>query len=179
MFHFDLHWMAGADCSDTAIAETRIVCGRTNLTRCREVSTGITRTARLNPKELALWLAYNWWSIRYGSTSPVNAESEECCWYWRMVHNTSGIGGGSVWPDIEITTDGDVVKLVTNPTTANHGETITYLEKGTFLVSVEVFDQAVLSLVKDVITKLEEFGERDEELEAFATGLEYVSVDAL
>ena len=122
--------------------------------------------ARLSAKELALWLAANWWRLRFEGPLPENAEFE-LAHEWKMSHNLASIGNGYVWPNIEITTDGEVVELTSKATRSNHGETITYLETGTFSVPVKAFEKSIDDFIKVVLERLEECGVYQSELLEF------------
>ena len=50
---------------------------------------------------LAEWLLENWWRLRY-EPRPSGPASD----LWNLSHNFTGVGGGYVWPDITISSDG-------------------------------------------------------------------------
>ena len=57
---------------------------------------------------LSEWLAWNWWRLRW---EPRRKSTD-----WSMAHHMTTIGGGYVWPNITITSDGERVVIQAEPT---------------------------------------------------------------
>ena len=75
----------------------------------------VRKTPYLSGYHLAEWITWNWWRLRW---EPRTTASD-----WAFAHRLSTIGGGYVWPDITIFSDGERTALVPRrtaerPTTA-------------------------------------------------------------
>jgi hypothetical protein len=74
----------------------------------------VRRVVHLSGYELAEWLAWNWWRLRW--------EPRRYSPSWAMAHRMSTIGGGYVWPNITVASDGERVTLAAQPTRPNPAE---------------------------------------------------------
>jgi hypothetical protein len=79
----------------------------------------------VNPSayDLALWLATNWWRLRW--------EPERTGMDWAMSHRTAAVAGGYVWPNITVVGDEEQITAQTRPTAGASWEPIRYMEIGT------------------------------------------------
>ena len=68
----------------------------------------VRKTPYLSGYHLAEWITWNWWRLRW---EPRTTASD-----WAFAHRLSTIGGGYVWPDITIFSDGERTALVPRPT---------------------------------------------------------------
>jgi hypothetical protein len=62
----------------------------------------------LSAYHLAEWIGWNWWRLRWEPRS----RTED----WAFAHRLSAIGGGYVWPNITIFSDGERTALIAKPT---------------------------------------------------------------
>ncbi len=63
----------------------------------------------LSAYHLAEWLAWNWWRLRW---EPGRMPTGDCA----LAHRLATIGGGYVWPNITIFSDGERTALIAKPT---------------------------------------------------------------
>ena len=69
---------------------------------------------------LAEWLAWNWWRLtREATPSQVNR-------HWAFAHRLSSIGGGYRWPNLELVSDGERVRLFSAPSLGKHFQISSY-----------------------------------------------------
>jgi hypothetical protein len=71
-----------------------------------------------------------------------------------MTHSLAAIGGGYVWPDVTIHSDGEQVFVQARPTTGKTWEPIRYMEHWDCKLSVVEFEEAVESFVDIVLRRL-------------------------
>jgi hypothetical protein len=102
--------------------------------------------ANLSAYDLAIWLASNWWRLRW--------EPERSGVEWRMAHSLAAIGGGYVWPDVTMLSDGEQILVQVKATRGENWEPVRYLENGDFFLSVGEFETAVDSFVESVLARL-------------------------
>ena len=102
--------------------------------------------ANLSAYDLAIWLASNWWRLLW---EPERPEAE-----WRMAHSLAAIGGGYVWPDVTLLSDGEQIQVQVKATRGEKWEPIRYLENGNFFLCVGAFEAAVGSFVESVLARL-------------------------
>ena len=62
----------------------------------------------LSAYHLAEWLAWNWWRLRW---EPVSITAD-----WVFAHRLATVGGGYVWPNVRIFSDGERTALIAKPT---------------------------------------------------------------
>jgi hypothetical protein len=117
------------------------------LTEHEDIFVGIIRhEAHLSAYQLAEWLAWNWWRLRW---EPRRAAIE-----WALAHRMSTIGGGYVWPNITVVSDGERVLLHAQPTRSTPSEPLRYVANIAAVVSAREFDAAVDDFVNQVVGKL-------------------------
>ena len=118
---------------------------------------------------LAEWLVWNWWRLRW-EPPPTGAQPS---WNWDLAHRMSSIGEGYVWPNIEIASDGLLVRFVSSPSTDPHAGAFRYVGAPRLeTVSVEAFEEAVQRFVRIVIDLLDDRGIRDTNLHRLWRDLE-------
>ncbi len=104
------------------------------------------REVHLSAYALAEWLTWNWWRLRW---EPFR-QSES----WNLAHKMATIGGGYIWPNITIVTDGERVILDPVPTEARPSEPLRYLSSVAAVVSADNFEGGVDTFVRRVIEQL-------------------------
>jgi len=117
----------------------------------------IRQQVYLSGYRLAEWLAWNWWRLRW--------EPRRKSFDWSMAHRLSTIGGGYVWPNITIVSDGERVLLNAEPTAAHPSEPIRYICKFAAIVRASDFERAVDSFVDEVANRLREVRVADTNLQ--------------
>jgi hypothetical protein len=101
----------------------------------------------LSAYPLAEWLAWNWWRLRW--------ESRRHTHDWAMAHRTSNIGGGYVWPDITIFSDGERIVLNCNPTRSRPTEPLRYLCQLAAVVRAPIFEDTISTFVQATLDQLD------------------------
>jgi hypothetical protein len=71
-----------------------------------------------------------------------------------MAHSFAAIGGGYVWPDVTMLSDGEQLTAQVRPTSGEKWESIRYLESWDCLLSVDKFETAIDSFVEIVLARL-------------------------
>jgi hypothetical protein len=102
--------------------------------------------ANLSAYDLAIWLAGNWWRLRW--------EPERPGVEWRMTHSLAAIGGGYVWPAVTMASDGEQIRVQVRPTRGEKWEPIRYLESWDLSVPGADFETALDSFVEVVLARL-------------------------
>jgi hypothetical protein len=100
----------------------------------------------LSAYDLAIWLANNWWRLRWEPERP-GAD-------WRMAHSLAAIGEGYVWPDVTLLSDGDQISIQAKRTGDKPWEPIRYLESGECVLSGDEFEKAIDSFIDTVLARL-------------------------
>lgn len=98
-FNFAAHWPTVGDA-----AEISIHLGTSVLSRIADTQKGTVRDYfRASPTALALWLADNWWRLRWETVHEARFPSVE----WRLRHELNSASGGTLWPPVMIFSVGD------------------------------------------------------------------------
>ncbi|MDR8398671.1 hypothetical protein NE850_20260 [Paraburkholderia sp. USG1] len=103
----------------------------------------IRHSPYLSAYHLAEWLAWNWWRLRW--------EPHKQSLDWELSHAMASIGGGYIWPNIRIVSDGKSVTLVCKPTAERANtpyryisDSVSVLPATDFEVGIDLFIEAVL-----------------------------------
>lgn len=124
-------------------AEIGIRSGDIWLTEAEDTFVKRVRTSvHLSAYGLAEWLAWNWWRLRWEPRTSVSD--------WQMSHHLTTIGGGYVWPDITIMSDGERVTLLAKPTSPRPVEPLRYLADIAVVVRADDYERAVSRFVEQV-----------------------------
>ncbi len=102
---------------------------------------------------LAEWIAWNWWRLRW--------EPRRTGVQWSLAHHLTTIGGGYVWPNITIFSDGERVALVAKPTQARPSEPIRYISDIPLVVRATEFEGAIDLFLNQVAEQLRQEGVRE------------------
>ena len=68
----------------------------------------VTDRARISAYPMALWLASNWWRIRY---EPLPDTRNSPSAHWRLAHDLSAAGFGYIWPAMRLAPDGEFMQV--------------------------------------------------------------------
>lgn len=121
---------------------------------------GVTLTRLLRPREkepddylmappahLAVWLAENWWRLRWECVPPGDIEP-----VWRLAHEMSSIGAGYAWPQASIWSEGDRIGIFARPDPSGVvgparflATTLTFIPAAAFEMGVDRFFEIVCS----------------------------------
>lgn len=99
--HFDLSavWPTGSD----DVAEIYLRVGDMVISRIADTQKGTLRDSfRASATSMALWLADNWWRLRWETISSFRYPSAD----WRLRHELNSASGGALWPALTIYSSG-------------------------------------------------------------------------
>lgn len=102
----------------------------------------LRNSVHLSSYKLAEWLAWNWWRLRW---EPRTRAPD-----WASAHHMTTIGGGYVWPNITIQSDGERIALVAKPTAERLTEPLRYLVDMSVVMRASEFETAVDRFVGQV-----------------------------
>jgi hypothetical protein len=143
-------WLArehGDEIARATLGQLELRSGGRFLTLLEDRLARTNRTfANLSAYDLAIWLASNWWRLLW---EPERAGAE-----WRMAHSLAAIGGGYVWPDVTMLSDGEQILVQVRPTRGTTWEPIRYLEYWDFSLPILDFELAVDSFIESILARL-------------------------
>jgi len=141
------HSDSGALEERATYAAIGIRCGNLWLTEAEDFFVNrIRQKVYLSAYPLAEWFTWNWWRLRW--------EPQRHSRDWAMAHHMSAIGGGYVWPDITIISDGERLVFVPKPTRSRPTEPLRYLCQTPAIVGSSVFEGAIDEFVERVLEQL-------------------------
>lgn len=98
-FSFSANWPIAGDA-----AEISIRLGTSVISRIADTQKGTVRDYfRASSTGLALWLADNWWRLRWETIHEARVPAVE----WRLRHELNSASGGALWPPVMIFSVGD------------------------------------------------------------------------
>ncbi len=149
-FRIDFDWLAresGNVIERATLAELSITVNQQVATRIEDLLAKSVRSkARLSAFNLASWLASNWWRLRW--------EPQGSDFSWKMSHKMGAAGGGYLWPDLTIISDGDTVMINVQKVQRSAIQPICYLEDFDESVPADTFEQGVDDFLDAVLTRL-------------------------
>jgi hypothetical protein len=150
-------WLAreqGDDCERATFGQIEVRSGDCFLTRVEDQLAQTNRNfVNLSAYDLATWLTSNWWRLLW---EPDRRELQGT--EWRMAHSLAAIGGGYVWPDVTLFSDGEQMLIQSRPTGGQKWEPIRYLDGTDLSFSIAEFEGAVQAFVESVLARLSSFG---------------------
>ena len=157
---------AGPDEERACFAAIRILSGQISLTEAEDAFVNRLRSSvHLSAYHLAEWFAWNWWRQRW---EPRTRAPD-----WDMAHRMTTIGGGYVWPNISIVSDGERIVLVAKPTEQRAAEPLRYLADIAAVFRAVEFEGAVSRFIEQVRGQL-----RAEQVEDTNLDHSWADVDA-
>lgn len=149
-FGIDFEWLPRESGDVLEAASFAALTIRVNGQVGTEAEDLLAKTIRSNVRAsaycLALWLASNWWRLRW--------EPEAASISWKMSHNLAAAGGGYAWPDLSFNTDGEVVWVHCRPTPVNTPDPIRFLSNFDTYLPVAVFKRGLDDFVAAVIERV-------------------------
>ena len=138
---------SGAPEERACFAAIGISCHGLWLTEAEDAfAKSVRQKVHLSAYSLAEWLAWNWWRLRW--------EPRKKSLDWAMAHHVSTIGGGWVWPNITISSDGERVLLHAEPTHSRSAEPLRYIANVSEWIEAKEFDEAVDAFIEQVRGRL-------------------------
>lgn len=150
---FDFEWLA-ADATNSStragLAALSVWVNGKPASELEDVFAKTVRhTARVSAYDLALWLAANWWRLRW--------EPQRESLSWKMSHQIGAIGGGFAWPSLSFVSDGDFVSIIGRPSSDWAGAPVRYLHSIEETISVGEFEQGIDRYIEAVLERLSSF----------------------
>lgn len=151
-FNIQPEWLKSDD-NDALLARTfarlEIRSGENLLTQLEDINEQKTRPGPyVFIYELAEWIADNWWRLRWEPDSGNNSTD------WELSHRMSAIGGGSIWPDIAIKSEGDFILIESRQTSIKKEATIRYLNDLDLLLPARDYEAAIDDLLSLTIDRI-------------------------
>lgn len=113
----------------------------------------VVRRVPLSAEPLAAWMAASWWRLRW---EPLPARAEPSL-AWRMSHDFGAAGGGFLWPDVRVVSDGETIELQARPSAQNTPEMLGYLTSGKARVNSLSFEAAIDVFMSTTLSRLGAF----------------------
>ncbi|HED13196.1 MAG TPA: hypothetical protein ENI62_06000 [Gammaproteobacteria bacterium] len=155
LFSFDFDWLSeefGNDEDRCTAAEVGLRVGDIYLTELEDLRARTVRQRmRVSANTLALWLAGNWWRLRW-EAEPSHADLD-----WRMSHCLAAAGGGHVWPNLFFCGDGETMHLDLK-VTEHFNFPVRYLRDVSRMIPIVDFESSVDQFIESVIARLEASG---------------------
>jgi hypothetical protein len=101
----------------------------------------------LSAYHLAEWLTWNWWRLRWEPRSRVAD--------WEFAHRLSSIGGGYIWPNITIFSDGQRTALIAKPTLEQPQTPFRYIADAAAIIPATEFESELDRFIEAVIERLD------------------------
>jgi hypothetical protein len=129
-------------------AAVGILAHNTWLTEGRDaIANRLRQEPLLSAYHLAEWLAWNWWRLRW---EPRSRASD-----WEFAHRLSSIGGGYIWPNITIFSDGERTALIAKPTVDQPQTPFRYIADAAAIIPATEFESELDRFVEAVIERLD------------------------
>src|SRR5205823_1908082 len=110
------------------------------------------------------WVAWNWWRLRW--------EPRRRSIDWALAHKMSTIGGGYVWPNITIVSDGERIVFDAQGTMLRPEEPLRYITRFAAIILAAEFEAAVDTFVEQVRGQLRAEGIASTNLETIWSELQ-------
>jgi Zn-dependent peptidase ImmA (M78 family) len=111
------------------------------------LTNSVRKAPRLSAYHLSEWIAWNWWRLRWEPRSTVVRD-------WSSSHQLSTIGGGYIWPNITVFSDGERIALIASPTEERPQTPFRYLADVASIIQASEFEAGIDSFVDQVLERL-------------------------
>jgi hypothetical protein len=130
-------------------AAVGISYGRHWLTEAEDALVNRVRNkVHLSAYKLAEWLTWNWWRLRW---EPKTQAPD-----WGLAHRMATVGGGYIWPNVTVFSDGERIALLARPAIRRSTEPLRYMADMLAVVRASVFEDAVDRFLAQVLGQLHE-----------------------
>ncbi len=100
----------------------------------------------LSAYHFAEWTAWNWWRLRW---EPRSKASD-----WVYAHRIATIGGGYIWPNLTIFSDGERAALIAKPTDERPQTPFRYITDRAVVIPASEFESELDILIDQVLERL-------------------------
>lgn len=136
---------------EATLGELGIHVDQNCLTQVVDCGTNETRNgANLSAVKLAEWLAWHWWRLRWEPARQPPRDLD-----WSAAHDLACIGGGWLWPNITIKSDGLRIGFETRPSKVVQTEPLRYTMDANVIIAARTFEDGIDEFVGSVLTRLE------------------------
>jgi hypothetical protein len=147
-------------CFAAIAIQARDVC----LTEGRDALANRLRKAPLlSAYHLAEWIAWNWWRLRW---EPRSNDGD-----WAFSHRLTTIGGGYIWPNITIFSDGERSALLAKPTDERPQTPFRYIADFAAVIQATEFEAEIDSFIDQVLQRLDSESVADTNLQQIWKGV--------
>lgn len=136
-----------------------LVLGRIATELEDHLSQTLRRGIYVSAYPLALFLAANWWRLRW-EPAPLKHDPQ-----WLMRHSLAAIGEGYAWPDISFASDGEFILVSVRGTEYSSTSPVRYIADFAGWISAQDFERAVSECIEKVLARLGAIGIENTELE--------------
>ena len=137
---------------EATLGELGIHVGQTCLTQAFDTETNAPRDgANLSAYRLAEWLAWHWWRLRWEPARQRRRDVD-----WSVAHDLACIGGGWLWPNITIKSDGVRIVFDARPSEVVQTEQLHYTTDRIAIIPARTFEEGIDGFVGCVLTRLAE-----------------------
>jgi hypothetical protein len=112
------------------------------------LANSVRKAPRLSAYHLSEWIAWNWWRLRWEPRSTIVRD-------WSSSHRLSTIGGGYIWPNITIFSDGERIALIASSTEERYQTPFRYLADVAAIIQASEFEAGVDIFIDQVLDRLE------------------------
>lgn len=152
---FQWEWLAPFEPESleaVTFADMKICLGEKAVTELEDDrSRTLRRGMYVSVYPLALFLAANWWRLRW-EPKPLQEDPA-----WRMRHCLPAIGEGYVWPDLTFASDGEGILVTARSTEKSRTASVRYIADSAGWVPAVFFERAVGQCIEGVLSRLEAF----------------------
>ena len=135
----------------STFASLRVTLGDDTLTALVDHAAQSTKDAvRVSIYPLAMWLACNWWRLRWESKAPRPD--------WRQTHALAAAGHGYMWPDVTFSSLGEFIEVEARPTRGPAWEPVRFLSQARRFVRADDFVASAADLIEMVLARLDATG---------------------
>ncbi|SAI46845.1 Uncharacterised protein [Bordetella ansorpii] len=143
-FKFSAAWPKGSD----DVAEISLRVGDRVISRIADTEKHTVRDFfRASSTALALWLADNWWRLRWETIKDFKFPSVE----WRLRHELNSANGGALWPPVMIFSAGDRIAFAPSIGKNMVAGPQTYFDFSIGMVTANEYEQGVDSFFEAVL----------------------------
>jgi len=160
-------WLArrqGDEFERRFLADIAVGVGDQWLTRLEDLEANTVRKSfRGCAHRFASWFATNWWRLRWESVvDDFRRESD-----WQMAHSLASAGGGYVWPNIIVASEGDFVNITSIPNPPGSSiERVNYLDRSFHRITASEFEKGTDAFMSGILSRLHSEQLQDEFLPA-------------
>ena len=155
-FRIEVDWlegMAGEQIERSTYAQVVMLVDDQPVTELDDLFARTVRSGlRASANHLALWLASNWWRLRWEPESGTDDTD------WKLSHSVAAVGGGFAWPDLTFASDGKHVHVRSIAGAPKPTSPVRYLVDADRNIDVRAFEAGTDDFVQRVLARLSGIG---------------------